>query len=142
MTQERIHEPRPTTRAIKVDEALARRLAGFLFADPAPIQAAFVGEPVEEALAMTRWCVAHEGPTFDPARVLVAWAKRRKRGAWSDRPTQAARTVWGEVPAKLHGCAGCGETRREVHEVGADSLTFHEADLICEACAADHGATL
>lgn len=143
MTKSRIQEHRPSTRAITVDEALARRMALYLFADQEPVVAALEGEPVKVALAMIEWCVRHEGdPGFDAAKALPAWAKRRKRGAWSDLPTGAARTIWGEVPAKLHGCAGCGETRREVYEVGADSLTFNEGDLICASCAADHGVTL
>jgi len=118
-------------------------MAGFMFADQEPIISAFLGEPVKEALAMVEWCVRHEGEEgFDPAKALVAWAKRRKRGVWSDRPNRAARTIWGEVPAKLNGCSGCGENRREVHEVGADSLTFFEGDMVCPQCAADHGVTL
>lgn len=142
MSKQRIQEHRPSTRALKADEALCRRIAGFLFCEPAPITDAFLGEPIKEALAMVEWCVRHEGPEFDPEKVLPAWAAKRGRGRWSDRPTQGARVVWGEVPATLHGCDGCGETRREVHEVGADSLTFHEGDLICPQCAADHGVTL
>ncbi|MDQ3637263.1 MAG: hypothetical protein M3426_04615 [Actinomycetota bacterium] len=136
---------RPSTRAITVDEELARRMALYLFADQEPIIAALEGEPVKEALAMIEWCVRHEGdPGFDAAKALPAWAKRRGRGRWSDRPTQAARIVWGEVPARGGGCAGCGETRREVHEVTEDheSLTFHGGDLICASCAGAHGVTL
>ncbi len=132
MSDASVDQTRPTTRAITVDEALARRMALYLFADPEPIIAAFLDEPVKEALAMVEWCVRHEGEEgFDPAKALPNWAKRRKRGAWSDRPNQAARIIWGEAPAKLHDCAGCGETRLEVYEVGADSLTFHDGDLIC-----------
>ncbi len=135
---------RPSTRMLTADEELCRRAAGLLFCAPEPVISAFLAEPVEVLLGMTRWCIEHEGPDFDPERVLPAWAKRRKRGAWSDRPTQAARIVWGGVPARGGGCAGCGETRREVHEVTADhgSLTFHDGDLICASCAGAHGVTL
>jgi len=133
---------RPSTRMLTADEALCRRIAGFLFCEPAPIIDAFLGEPITEVMAMTRWCIEHEAPDFDPERVLPAWAAKRGRGRWSDRPTEAAKVIWGEVPPTLHGCVGCGETRRDVYEVGADSLTFHEADLICASCAADHGVTL
>ncbi len=124
------------------DEALCRRIAGFLFCEPAPIMDAFLGEPITEVMAMTRWCVEHEAPSFDPEKVLPAWAAKRGRGRWSDRPNQAARTIWGEVPATLHGCSGCGENRRDLHEVGADSLTFFAGDMVCEDCAADHGVTI
>jgi len=145
LSKQSIQEQRPSTRAITVDAALARRMAGFMFADPDPIISAFLGEPVKECLAMVEWCVRHEGePGFDPAKALANWAKRRKRGVWSDRPTTGARIIWGQEPPKLHGCSGCGSTRREVHEVTEDheSLTFHQGDLICEDCAADHGVTL
>ena len=142
MSEQSVDQTRPSTRAITVDEALCRRIAGFLFCEPAPIMDAFLGEPITEVMAMTRWCIEHEGPDFDPERVLPAWAAKRGRGRWSDRPNHAARTIWGEVPAKLHGCDGCGDQSRDLHEVGADSLTFFEGDLICEDCAADHGVTL
>ncbi len=137
--------PRPSTRMLTSNEELCRQTAGFLFADAAPIIAALEGEPLEVLLGMVRWCLAHEGDVgFDPAKALPNWAKRRKRGAWSARPTQAARIVWGEVPARGGGCAGCGETRREVHEVTEDheSLTFHGGDLICASCAGAHGVPL
>jgi hypothetical protein len=127
---------------LAADEALCRRAAGLLFCAPEPVILALEGEPVEVLLGMVRWCIEHEAPDFDPEKVLPAWAKKRGRGRWSDRPNQAARTIWGEVPATLHGCDGCGEKRRDVHEVGADSLTFFEGDLICEACAANHGVTI
>jgi hypothetical protein len=117
-------------------------MAAFLFSDAEPILAAFVGEPVKEAIAMIEWCVGHEGePGFDPALALPNWAKRRKRGRWSDRPTEAARIIWGQAPARGGGCAGCGSTRREVHEVREDheSLTYFEGDALCGSCASDAG---
>ncbi len=36
---------------------------------------------------MVRWALSHEDDEgFDTAKVLTAWAKKRGRGAWSDRP--------------------------------------------------------
>ncbi len=134
--------PRPSTRMLTANEELCRQAAGFMFADPEPIIAALEGEPLEVLLGMVRWCLAHEGePGFDPAIALPNWAKRRKRGVWSDRPTTAARTIWGEVPATLHGCDGCGEQSRDLIEVVADhqSLTFFVGDEVCRECAANHG---
>jgi hypothetical protein len=45
------------------------------------------------------------------------------------------------VRAKTGICAGCGARfrRRELYEVGADSLTFFEGDVVCEGCAGAHG---
>ena len=36
---------------------------------------------------MVRWALSHEDDEgFDAAQVLTAWAKKRGRGAWSERP--------------------------------------------------------
>ncbi len=45
------------------------------------------------------------------------------------------------VRAKSAECAGCGgrSRRRDMVEVGPDSLTFFEGDMLCEGCALDHG---
>ncbi len=51
--------------------------------------------------------------------------------------------VAAERVARRSGvCDGCGVRvwRRELLEVGADSLTFFEGDQVCEGCARDHGA--
>ncbi len=75
--------PASPTRAIVADEAFCKQAAAVLLCDPKPIQDAFVGEPVEEALEMVRWALKHEGaPGFDAAKALPNWARRRGRGAW------------------------------------------------------------
>ena len=71
------------TRAIVADGAFCDQAAAVLLCDPQPIQNAFLGEPVGEALEMARWALKHEDdPGFDAARALPSWAKRRGRGAW------------------------------------------------------------
>ena len=71
------------TRAIVADGAFCDQAAAVLLCDPQPIQNAFLGEPVEEALEMVRWALKHEDdPGFDAARALPSWAWRRGRGAW------------------------------------------------------------
>ena len=43
----------------------------------------FLGEPVEEVLAMVKWTLKHEGDAdFDSERILPTWAKKRGRGYW------------------------------------------------------------
>jgi hypothetical protein len=83
--------------------------------DQEPIRDAFIGEPVEEVLAMVRWALSHEDDKgFDPAKVLPDWARKRERGAWSGRshpsPTRQdlneklARVLadyWSEHPEEL-----------------------------------------
>lgn len=43
--------------------------------------------------------------------------------------------------AKTASCSGCSRRfkHRDLVEVGDDSLTFFEADLLCRTCARDHG---
>lgn len=131
--------PRPSTRMLTANEEICRQAAGFLFADPDPIVAALEGEPLEVLLGMTRWCLAHEGdPGFDPAKALANWAKRRRRGAWSDRPTEGARIIWGDAPPRTHGCDGCGEQSRDLivlDEGNHDDLTHFDGDQLCPKCA-------
>jgi hypothetical protein len=45
------------------------------------------------------------------------------------------------VRAKTSICAGCEHRfrHRDLVEVGDDSLTFYEGDVVCETCARNHG---
>jgi hypothetical protein len=75
------------TLAIVADEAFCDQAAAVLMCDEEPIREAFIGEPVEEVLAMVRWALSHEDDEgFDAAKVLTQWAQKRERGAWSGRP--------------------------------------------------------
>jgi hypothetical protein len=77
----------PSTRAIVADEAFCLQAAAILMCDEEPVRQAFIGEPVEEVLAMVRWAVSHEDDEgFDTVKVLTDWARKRERGAWSGRP--------------------------------------------------------
>jgi hypothetical protein len=106
----------PSTNAIVADEGLCKQVAALLLCDRGLIHDAFIGEPVEEVLEMVRWALKHEQDEgFDPAKVLTNWAKKRKRGAWSNKPRrwmrerddrteQLARTLarmWTEHPESL-----------------------------------------
>jgi hypothetical protein len=80
----------PSTKAIVADEAFCAQAAALLLCEEEPIRNAFIGEPVEEVLEMVRWALKHEDDEgFDAAKVLTGWAKKRKRGAWSDRPRRS-----------------------------------------------------
>ena|SRR5215211_6303842 len=82
----------PSTKAIVADETFCAQTAALLFCKEQPIHDAFIGEPVEEVLEMVRWALKHEDDEgFDPVEVLTAWAKKRGRGAWSDRPQRPER---------------------------------------------------
>jgi hypothetical protein len=97
MDEARITSPSPpSTRTIVVEEDFCRQVAALLLCDRAPIHDAFIGEPAEEVLEMVRWALKHEDDEgFDTAEVLTAWAKKRGRRAWSDRPHRPERNSDG-----------------------------------------------
>jgi hypothetical protein len=80
---------------------------------------AFLGEPVEEVMAMVKWALKHEGEaTFDPERILPAWAKKRGRGYWTiedprlEECRQCHKTEW--VPGPFKGAEKWNEEREGV----------------------------
>ena len=106
----------PSTRAIVADEAFCSQAAAVLSCDEEPIYNSFIGEPVEEILSMVRWALSHEDDNgFDTASVLTDWARKRERGAWSEKPTKPSPTrqdlngklarvlvdYWSEHPEEL-----------------------------------------
>jgi hypothetical protein len=93
MDKSSVTRPSPTL-AIVADEAFCAQVAAVvLMCDDEPIHDAFIGEPVEEVLAMVRWALSHEDDEgFDPAKVLTDWARKRERGAWSGRPHKPSLT--------------------------------------------------
>ena len=107
---------RPSTLAIVADEAFCAQAAAVLMCEEEPIRKAFIGEPVEEVLAMVRWVLSHEDDEgFDTVKVLTSWAQKRERGAWSTRPSkpspssqnlngklaEALARFWAENPEEL-----------------------------------------
>ena len=105
----------PSTLAIVADEAFCAQAAAVLMCDEEPIHNTFIGEPVEEVLAMVRWALSHEDDEgFDTAKVLTDWAQKRERGAWSRRPkpsltrqnlngklAEALADYWSQHPEEL-----------------------------------------
>jgi hypothetical protein len=112
---DKVSVTRPSTLAIVADEVFCAQVAAVLMCDEEPIRKAFIGEPVEEVLAMVRWALSHEDDEgFDPAKVLTQWAEKRERGAWSGRPkpsltrqnlngrlAEALARYWSENPEEL-----------------------------------------
>ena len=75
--------PLPSTRAVVAGTHLCDQVASLLLVEPKVIRQAFLGEPVEEVMAMAEWILKHEGEAqFDPEKILPAWAKKRGRGYW------------------------------------------------------------
>lgn len=94
-----VTRPSPaSTKAIVADRGFCRQIAALLLCEEEPIRKAFIGEPMEEVLEMVRWALSHEDDEgFDAAQVLTSWAKKRGRGAWSDRPPRTAPDVDGRT---------------------------------------------
>jgi hypothetical protein len=91
MDEVSVTRPSPTLTII-ADEAFCAQAAAVLMCEE-PIRKAFIGEPVEEVLAMVRWALSHEDDEgFDPQKVLTDWAQKRERGAWSGRPSKSSLT--------------------------------------------------
>jgi hypothetical protein len=94
------------TLAIVADVAFCAQVAAVLMCDEEPIREAFIGEPVEEVLAMVRWALSHEDDEgFDPEKVLTQWAQKRERGAWSTRskPSLTRQDLNGKLAEALAG---------------------------------------
>jgi hypothetical protein len=106
----------PSTKVIVADEGFCAQVAALLLCDRGPIHDAFIGEPVEDVLEMVRWVLKHENDEgFDTAKVLTSWAKKRKRGAWSEKPRK--------VPTAERN------PNRELARVLADFWVRHPEDL-------------
>jgi hypothetical protein len=73
----------PSTRAILAGAHLCDQISALLLIEPKIARQAFLGEPVEEVMAMAEWAFKHEGEAeFNPAKILLAWARKRGRGYW------------------------------------------------------------
>ena len=87
----------PSTKVLVADDGFCKQVAALLLCKVEPIRNAFIGEPVEDVLAMVRWTLSHEDDEgFNPAKVLTNWAKKRNRGVWGEKSGRAARIVWDE----------------------------------------------
>jgi hypothetical protein len=88
----------PSTRSVLAGAHLCDQVAGLLLIESKVARQVFLGEPVEEVLAMVKWTLKHEGEaSFDPERILPVWAKKRGRGYWrvEDRRVEECRCCHG-----------------------------------------------
>ena len=75
--------PLPSIRSVVAGAHLCDQVAGLLMIEAKVARQAFLGEPVEDVLAMAEWALKHEGEDeaeFDPEQILPAWAEKRGRG--------------------------------------------------------------
>lgn len=74
--------PQPTMRIV-AGAHVCDQVAASLGIREMTARRAFLGEPVEEVLAMAEWALSREGEAgFEPEGILTAWARKRGRGAW------------------------------------------------------------
>ncbi len=109
----------PSTRSIVAGAHLCDQIAGLLLMEPKTGRQVFLGEPVEEVLAMVEWALKHEGEAgFDSEKILPDWAQKRGRGYWKveDRRVDECRHCYGSrsVPDPLKNSKEWGEEREGV----------------------------
>jgi len=111
--------PLPSTKAILTGAHLCDQIAGLLLIEPKIARQVFLGEPVEEVLAMAEWALKHEGERgFDPEKILPVWAQKRRRGFWrvEDRRVEECSQCHGSgsVPGPFKSSEEWGEEREGV----------------------------
>lgn len=86
-----------STGQIVATSHICDQVAALLLIAPKVSRQAFLGESVEEVLAMAGWALRHEGEEgFDAGKILCGWAKKRGRG------------YWRMEESKVEGCRKCG----------------------------------
>ena len=111
--------PLPSIRAIVAGAHLCDQVASLLLVEPKLSRQAFLGEPVEEVLAMAEWALKHEDEAgFDPEKILPTWAEKRGRGYWrtEDRRVEECRQCHGTgwVPGPFKNAEEWSEEREGV----------------------------
>ena len=72
---------------------LCDQVSTLLLIEPKTTRQVFLGEPVDEVMAMVKWALKHEGEAeFAPEKILPAWARKRGR-AIGGRRTAELRSV-------------------------------------------------
>ncbi len=75
--------PLPSIRSVLAGAHLCGQVASLLLVEAKVVRQAFLGEPVEEVLAMVEWALKHEDEaSFNAEKILPAWAQKRGRGYW------------------------------------------------------------
>ena len=111
--------PLPSTRAVLAGAHLCDQISALLLIEPKVVRQVFLGEPVEEVVAMVKWTLKHEGETgFDPEKILPAWAKKRGRGYWRTEDCRVEECGYchgtGWVPGLFKNAEEWGEEREGV----------------------------
>ena len=108
--------PLPSTRTVVAGAHLCDQASALLLIQAKTTRRAFLGEPVEEVMAMVKWALKHEGEAdFDPEKILLVWARKRGRGYWrmEDRRVEECRYCHGTgwVPGLFKNAEDWNEER-------------------------------
>ena len=109
----------PSTKAIVTGAHLCDQISALLRVEAKVVRQVFLGEPVEEVLAMAEWALKHEGEAgFALEKILLAWAEKRSRGYWrvEDRQVEECRYCHGSgwVPGLFKNAEEWQEKREGV----------------------------
>jgi hypothetical protein len=87
-----------TTRNLRVDGPYAEILADELGVKVTTARTAFIGEPQRRASEISGWALDRSDDPAERARMVVAWAKKHKAGAYAERSDdEFLRTVGGRL---------------------------------------------
>ncbi len=74
----------PSTRHLTVDGRYARILADELGVKVSTARTAFIGEPKKRASEISGWALDHSDDPGERARMVLAWAKKHRSGAFRE----------------------------------------------------------
>ncbi len=80
--------PLPSTRAILAGAHLCDQVLALLLIEPKTTRQVFLGEPVEEVMAMTEWVLKHEGEAGSIPRRSCRLGRESEAGATGGRRTE------------------------------------------------------
>lgn len=89
---------RPTTRHLKVDGPYAEILAEELGIKVTTARTAFLHEPKKRASEISGWALDNSDDPSERARMVLAWAKKHRTGAFRERSDAEFKRTIGARP--------------------------------------------
>lgn len=74
----------PSTRHLTVDARYAAILADELGIKTTTARTAFIGEPQRQASEISGWALDNGSDARERSRMILAWARKNRRGAFRD----------------------------------------------------------
>jgi hypothetical protein len=70
------------------DSGFCEELAEYLGIKPSTAKTAFLDEPAQRALSVASWAMDKSEDPEERARMVIAWAKKRRAGAFRPKPDE------------------------------------------------------